>query len=192
MLPPSAPIGLLDRSNAWLLSCCTGRGARASDVVRLSEGMVSDGWLSFVQKKTGGAVSIPMRNAPAFAEPDGLLDACIAARPVRHMVYLTVQGGKPRSEKGFSTWFSAACRKAGVDKTAHGLRKHRATLMAENGATVHQIAAWTGHASFAEVQDYSRTADKKRILTGNGTERESGNISGTVETAHVSQAKSGC
>lgn len=166
-------------------------GARDSDVVRMSERMVTDGWMTFTQKKTGGVVQIPMINAPAFAEPDGHLAACLAARPVRHIVFLTVQGGKPRSEYSFPTWFSTAARKAGIEgKTAHGLRKHRATLMAENGATVHQIAAWTGHKSLSEVESYSRSADRRRILMGTGTERESGSFPAGVETLPESAAKS--
>jgi hypothetical protein len=62
--------------------------------------------------------------------------------------------------------------------------------MAENGATVHQIAAWTGHKSLSEVESYSRSADRRRILMGTGTERESGNLPAGVETLLESEAKS--
>lgn len=146
--------------------------ARASDAVRLGPGMVTrDGWLTFRQSKTGGEVSVPFsRSLPAFAvgmQPDlDLLHAAIAATP-RHMTWLVTVFGAARSVKAFSAWFSGAATDAGVPgKSAHGLRKARAEAMAEAGATAHQIAAWTGHETLAEVQRYSKSADRKRILSG--------------------------
>lgn len=144
-------------------------GARTSDAVRLSDAMIDrEGWLTFRQQKTGGEVAIPLRRpSPAFAEEDGHLAAALAARPVRHIVWMVTAHGKPRSVKATSQWFAAAARAAGIEgKTAHGLRKLRAQIMAENGATAHQIAAWTGHKSLSEVEHYSKSADRKRILGG--------------------------
>ncbi len=44
--------------------------------------------------------------------------------------------------------------------TAHGLRKARAHRLAEAGATPHEIAAVTGHATLAEVERYTRAAER--------------------------------
>lgn len=55
---------------------------------------------------------------------------------------------------------------AGVKKTAHGLRKTRATVLAEGGATASQIAAWTGHKTLAEVEHYTREYDRMRAVMG--------------------------
>jgi len=143
-------------------------GARISDVVRIGPAMIDkDGWLVFTQKKTGGDVAIPFyAPAPDFAEPDGNLKAAISHAP-KHLVFLTTSHGKPRSIKGASQWFSAATKQAGIlGRTAHGLRKSRAIIMAENGATPHQIAAWTGHKTLAEVQGYTEKADKRRAISG--------------------------
>lgn len=150
-------------------------GARMSDVVRLGDGHIGrDGWLRFRQQKTGGEVAIPMIDAPVYAEHDGLLAQCLTARPARGLVWLTTAAGAARSQKSTSQWFSAACRKAGLSTslTAHGLRKYRATIMRENGATAAQRAAWLGHESDRQESEYSRTADKLRLIMGTDEERK--------------------
>lgn len=151
-------------------------GARVSDAVRLGPGMVDKaGWLTFRQKKTGGQVSVPFDRAlPDFADAETLeyLHSAIAANP-RHMTFITTEKGAARTEKGASQWIAKAARKAGVTgKAAHGLRKSRAISLAENGATTHQIAAWTGHETLAEVEHYSKAAQKKRLLSGAEGERD--------------------
>jgi integrase len=153
-------------------------GARVCDACRMSEPMISEGWLSFTQEKTGGDVQIPIQApAPEWAEPDGLLLAELAARP-RHIILMVTAYGRQRTVKGTSQWFAAAARQAGlIDRTAHGLRKSRAILMSENGATTHQIAAWTGHQSLKEVEEYTRKADRKRIISGTKPATPSDNFS---------------
>ncbi len=145
-------------------------GARISDAVRLSEGMIgADGWLEYTQQKTGGTVAVPIfAETPTFAESPAHLHAALTARPERHLTFMVTAHGKPRSVKAASQWFSAAAKRAGLseDRTAHGLRKLRAATMAENGATQHQIAAWTGHESLSEVAHYTRKADRRKIISG--------------------------
>jgi integrase len=170
------PQGSRQRAAAELLQWTA---ARSIDAVRLGPGMVDrEGWLVFCQAKTGGEVAIPFRrDLPDFAlamQPDlDLLHAALAALPDRHMTWLVTAAGAARSVKAFSAWFAGAARAAGVTKTAHGLRKFRATTLAEHGATAHQIMAWTGHESIAEAQRYARKADKRRILSGPDRERKS-------------------
>ncbi len=152
-------------------------GCRISDAVRLGPGHVSaDGWLEYRQQKTAGHVAIPFdRPLPEFANPADLahLHASIAALGTRHMTWLATATGRSRSEKAASQWFSAAARTAGLKgRTAHGLRVTRAILLAESGASTHQIGAWTGHESLKEIAHYSHQADKKRILDGPKTERK--------------------
>jgi len=143
-------------------------GARVSDAVRMGEGMIDRaGWLTFRQQKTGGEVSIPLRrDPPAIADAADLaqLKLAIAAINDRHMTWMTTTGGKSRSEKSVSQWFAASARAAGVQRSAHGLRATRAVMLAEAGATIHQIGAWTGHKSLTEIEHYSQTANRKRLL----------------------------
>jgi integrase len=152
-------------------------GARVSDLCQMSETMIVDGWMTFTQRKTRGVVQIPIyAPAPDWAEPDMHLAAELAARP-RHIMLMVTTYGKPRTVAGASQWFAAAARAAGIEgKAAHGLRKLRAIVMAENGATTHQIAAWTGHDSLSEVARYSRKADRKRIISGTKEDARSDNF----------------
>jgi integrase len=67
------------------------------------------------------------------------------------------------TKESFGNAFSGACRKAGINKSAHGLRKIGATRAANNGATVAQlnaIFAWTG-SKMASL--YTQNADRKRL-----------------------------
>lgn len=157
-------------------------GCRVSDAVAFTEAQIgADGWLTYRQVKTGGEVAVPIyAPAPAWAEPNGSLAECLAIRR-RHFMLMTTAQGAPRSAKAVSMWFGAAARQAGVTKTAHGLRKLRAEIMAENGATTHQNAAWLGHESLSETQRYAAKADRKRILAGPEPERQISNSGAKLE-----------
>lgn len=143
-------------------------GARMCDTVRLGDGNVAGGVLRFVQVKTTWEVAIPMTSPPRYAEADGMLQQCLDARSSRALVWLVTEAGASRSHKSASQWFSAACRKAGLSdgKTAHGLRKLRAAIMRENGATAAQRAAWLGQKSEKQEAIYSQSADLMRVIMG--------------------------
>jgi len=67
--------------------------------------------------------------------------------------------------KSLSQFVSAAAKSAKITgKTAHGLRRARAVILAENGWTPHKIAAWTGHESLHEVAHYTRDVNKKALV----------------------------
>lgn len=176
------PVGTRERLALELLHWT---GARMSDAVKLSEGMIGrDGWLTYTQGKTEGIAGCPVRcPAPAFADPAGqeaLLQA-LEARQDRHAVLMVTAHGAPRSVKAASQWFAAAARAAGIEgKTAHGLRKRRGVILAEGGATEKQIAAWLGHESLAMVQHYTRETDLKRTIAGTLAEQESSNFPAEV------------
>ncbi|HMO09399.1 MAG TPA: tyrosine-type recombinase/integrase, partial [Paracoccaceae bacterium] len=160
-------------------------GARMSDAVRMSEGMIGrDGWLTYRQAKTGRDVYIPVRcPAPACAEPEGqrLFLQALEARPERHAVLMVTRCGQPRSIKAASSWFAKAARAAGLEgKSGHGLRKRRANVLGENGATTKQSAAWLGHESLQMVAHYSRGADLRKTIMGTGQEQESSNFPAEV------------
>lgn len=156
-------------------------GARMSDAVRLTEGNIGrDGWLTYSQGKTDADVHIPIRaDAPAYSETEGqaMLLAAMEARAVRHAVFMVTTFGKARSIKAASAWFAKATRAAGIEgKSGHGLRKRRANIMSENGASAKQTAAWLGHESLAMVQHYSRGADLRKTIMGTAGEQKSSNF----------------
>lgn len=139
-------------------------GARRGDVVRLGRQNINNGSLSYVAEKTGVEVCIPI--LPEFHFE-------MAEMPKSQMLFLETVHGKPHSVKAFGAWFKKRCIEAGLPDhcTAHGLRKARARIMAEAGKTSHQIAAWGGWKTLAEVTHYTEAADRKR-LTHDGVEQE--------------------
>jgi integrase/recombinase XerD len=167
------PIGTVQRGIFELLywTAC-----RISDAVVIGPGMVNrDGVLAYRQAKTKGMAYVPWTcPLPAYADPADR-DATLAAlAPLAgHMTFLATRQGRARSAKAISNDVASAARKAGVKKSAHGLRKARATVNAEGGATAHQIGAWTGHESLSEVAHYTRAVDRMRAVMG--TEQD-GNV----------------
>ena len=78
--------------------------------------------------------------------------------------FLVTHSGKPFTPAGFGNKMREWCDGAGCpDVSAHGLRKAAARRLAEIGCSAHQIAAITGHATLAEVQRYTKAADRKRM-----------------------------
>jgi site-specific recombinase XerD len=84
-----------------------------------------------------------------------------------HLTYLVTEWGKPFSFKGFGNRFKEWCRAAGLPDccTLHGVRKHTASTLAEEGATPHQIGSVTGHTSLKEIERYTAKARRKRLAT---------------------------
>lgn len=159
-------------------------GARRDDATKLGPGMVGrDGVLSFRQGKTSGFAFVPWscripQHVAHGAEDHAHLMAAIAARTERHMTFLATAGGAARSSNGLGNLIADAARAAGLDRSAHGLRKSRAIALAEGGATPHQIGAWTGHASLKEVEHYTRESDRRRAVIGTDPEQKSANTPG--------------
>lgn len=154
-------------------------GARISDAVQIGPGMVDRGGvLRYRQVKTNGEAFVPWTcPLPAYAskmapERDTMhaaLKACAG-----HMTFLATRKGRPRSAKAIGGDISASARLAGVCKSAHGLRKARAAILAEAGATAHQIGAWTGHESLAEIAHYTRSAERRSAVVGAEQEQNGG------------------
>jgi len=165
------PIGSATRAAFELLRFT---GARISDAVLLGPGMVArDGVLSYRQVKTGGPAHVPWCCAlPDYAAHLGddrdMMHAALEALS-GHMTFLAAKG-RARSDKALGTMIREAARAAGVEKSAHGLRKSLAAALAEGGATAHQISSWTGHESLKEVDHYTKSADRRRAVIG--TEQE--------------------
>jgi Phage integrase family len=96
----------------------------------------------------------------------------LASVPRINLTFLTTEHGAPFAPASLSNWFGKRCRAAGLTQcTAHGLRKAACRRLAEAGATVHEIAAVSGHRSLGEVERYTRYADQAR-LAGQALERQ--------------------
>ncbi|WP_421907087.1 site-specific integrase [Mameliella sp.] len=151
-------------------------GARCVDAAHIGWQNVRGGILAFEQEKTGGEACVPVAEpVDEFLRTD--LSQFLEAAG-SEMLFITTKGGKARSVKALSQLLSAAAREAELPgKTAHGLRKARAVILAENGWTPHRIGAWTGHESLQEITDYTRAVNKRAMVSGNWV----GNSGGTVD-----------
>ena len=133
---------------------------RRGDVVRMGRQHVRqtpDGPVIDVkQNKTGTKLAIPVL-------PE--LKAVLDATPSNHLTFLTTSFGKPFAAAGFTNWFREACNSANIPKgtSAHGLRKAGCRRFAESGFSIHEIAAWSGHADLHEIAHYTKAADQVRM-----------------------------
>lgn len=133
-------------------------GQRLSDVVRFGRQHEKGEWLKFTQHKNRNRKPITLE-IPIRSELRHVLDAS----PTGDLVYLVTEFNKPFSDAGFGNWFRDRCIEAGVPGRAHGLRKARATRMADADATVHQIMAITGHTTLKEVERYTKAANQRKL-----------------------------
>ncbi len=153
--------------------------ARCVDAVNLGWQRVEDGVLTYTQAKTGGEAVFPV-TAPVdtfLAEDQAHFLSVLPA----NFTWILTQSGKPRSVKGLSQAISRAAKAAGLEgRTAHGLRKSRAAILAQGGWTPHRIGAWTGHESLSEIAHYTRSVDRKGLVLRTEQDRNSGNRIATV------------
>jgi integrase len=121
----------------------------------------------------GGKVKLPKF---AVAEDLEHLRRAIDAIGPRKGNFMKTEHGKPRSGKGASQWFSEPAQMAKVSggKTSHGLRKSRMILHAERGASIHQIAAWSGHETLKEIERYTKKAERRKLLSPEPSVLETG------------------
>ena len=142
--------------------------AAIGDACALGPGNLRGEWLVYRRAKTGAEAVVPMTAAaPAWFEHDDHLQAALDARRGQHMLWLTTASGGPRSPKAAAQWFSTAARAAGLTGlTAHGIRKGRAAIFRENGATAAQRMAILAHETERQAAHYSKAADLTKIVMG--------------------------
>lgn len=129
--------------------------ARREDMVLFGPQHIRGGKLHYRQLKTGRQLEIPLYPQ--------LVDV-LAASAVGHLVFLTTAQGKPFTAAGFGNWFREVCDAADLPHcSAHGLRKARLRILAENGATANEIGAFGGHVTLSEVQRYTAAAEQARL-----------------------------
>ena len=133
-------------------------GVRRSDMVRLGPSSVHGDGLRFIPQKTRYS-----RNDESEKPILSILADIIAASPIGEKTFLETSFGKAFTANGFGNWFADRCKEAGVPGRAHGLRKAGATILAENGATTHQLMAIFDWSTPAQAEVYTRAANRKRL-----------------------------
>lgn len=109
----------------------------------------------YTRRKTG---------VPVVVEKAQSLRSALDALPRKHVCILTTEWGKPFTVDGYSGWMRDAMTEANLplDCKPHGLRKTFGRLLADAGATAHEIMAALGHLTLAEAERYTREADRRR------------------------------
>ena len=134
-------------------------GAARVDVVGFGWHNVVGGRFEYRRKKTAGQggelISIPIT---------GDLTALLRSLPKGRLLFLETAQGRARSPDGLGNAMREWADKAGLPNcSAHGLRKACARRLAEAGATPNEIGAITGHKTLAEVQRYTKAAERSGL-----------------------------
>jgi len=145
------PIGKKQRTAYALM---LNMGTARVDTHLLTWNQVDDG-ACYRRHKTGVAVDM------AVSED---LQKALEATPRNHVCVITTVFGKPFTVDGFSGFMRDAIRAAGLPLGCqpHGLRKTLGRMLADAGATSHDIMAALGHTTLAEAERYTREADRRR------------------------------
>lgn len=148
------PIGTKER--VWL-HVLLYTGLRCGDAVKLGRQHFRNG-IAFVRtEKTGEEVPVVMLTE---------LQETLQAGPCGDLAFICGSRRQPLGKSHFGEAFAAAARKAGVNKTAHGVRKGAATTAAENEATERELDALFGWRGGRMSAVYTRAADRARLAKG--------------------------
>lgn len=150
------PIGTKER--VWL-DVILYTGLRRGDAVRIGRQHVRDGIASIKTEKSRFTVEVTI---PILQTLQVTLDA----GPTGDLTFICGDKGLPLTKESFGNIFREACRKAGVQKSAHGVRKIGATRAANAGATVAELEALFGWQGGAMASLYTRSADRRRLAKG--------------------------
>ncbi|MGY4618568.1 integrase [Bradyrhizobium sp. USDA 4472] len=130
-------------------------GTARADVHQTTWAQADDDGFEYTRRKTNVPVAVAMAQS---------LKIALEALPRKHVCIITTEYGKPFTVDGFSGWMRDAITGAGLphDCRPHGLRKTFGRLLADAGATAHEIMAALGHLTLAEAERYTREADRRR------------------------------
>lgn len=145
------PLGTKER--VWL-GVLLYTGLRRGDAVRVGCQHIRDGVVTLRTEKTGIIVTVPLLPA---------LDEILRAGPCGDLAFICGENGCPLTKESFGNFFRDACNAAGVEKSAHGVRKIGATRAANNGATVAELEAIFGWEGGRMASLYTRAADRVRL-----------------------------
>ena len=141
------------RQRVWL-EVLIGTGLRRGDAVMLGKQHVRDGIATIKTEKTHTEVTIPISSE---------LAEILSIGPTGDLHFISNALGKPFTKASFGNAFAEACRKAGIKKSAHGVRKYKATTAAYKGATEPELDAMFGWTGGRMAAHYTREASRRRL-----------------------------
>lgn len=128
-------------------------GLRRGDAATVGPQHARDGLIEIRAGKNKVQLYIPI--LPNLAE-------AIDAGPIGEMSYLVTRYGRPFKKESLGNEFREWCDAAKVSKSAHGIRKLAATVVADNGASELELQALFGWTTNAMSLVYTRERDRKR------------------------------
>lgn len=132
-------------------------GLRRGDAAMIGNKHVSeDGILSISTEKTDTLIVMPVLT---------VLQRTLLAGPRGTETWVIGARGGSFVKEAFGNVFSEAARAAGVEKSAHGVRKIAATIAAENGATEAELDAIFGWTGGRMASHYTRQANRAKLAT---------------------------
>ncbi len=177
------PIGSTARLSMELM---VNLGVRRSDLVKLGWKNVVEGRIEFVPEKGAGRFAQSL-SLPVTDELQQALNAIIHDQPT----FLITEYGNSFSSNGFGNKMRQWCNEANLpDCSSHGLRKTSATILAEAGATEHQLMAIFGWSDSKMAQHYTKAAQSKRIIDA-GFERRKSYVARRIVPLLASQSSGG-
>jgi integrase len=133
-------------------------GLRRGDAAVVGKQHVRNGVISLQTEKTGTWVHIPIL-------PE--LQATLDAGPTGDLAFIgNAITGAPLKKEVLGNFFGAACRAAGIKKSAHGLRKAAATNVADRGGTDSELDALFGWEDGQTSKIYTKASNRKRLAVG--------------------------
>lgn len=173
------PLGTRERVWYEVLFCT---GLRRSDAVRVGRQNVRNG---------RGSIRAAKNGETAFFMVSDRLQAALDAGPTGDMTWIVGERGTPLTKESFGNYFREACQAAGVRGSAHGLRKTRATIEAENGASGAKLDALFGWRTGSKTSAiYIRKADRARLAFGPVEEPDENKDARTLQSGAGGGAKS--
>ncbi len=148
----------LGTSERVWLEVLIGTGARRGDAVILGRQHLRDGMIAVETQKEGVWAYVPVLDT---------MQEAIEKGPTGDLTFIVGKTGRNFTKESFGNAFRAACRAAGVQKSAHGLRKYAATAYAEAGLSdgeLESIFGWVRGSAMAA--HYSKNAERKRMAEG--------------------------
>ena len=147
------PLGT--RQRVWL-DVLLFTGLRRGDAHRVGKQHARNGVITLRNEKGGETVTVTLPILP-------VLQRTLAAGPIGDLAWICGERGGPFTKESFGNAFAEAARVAGIEKSAHGVRKIAATIAAENGATANQLMAIFGWTNIRQAELYTREAERARL-----------------------------
>jgi site-specific recombinase XerD len=160
------PLGTHERVWFEVLYCT---GLRRSDAVRFGR--------QHIDKRGRAMIRAVKNDETAYFLVDDRLTAALAAGPTGDLTFIVGKRGHPLTKESFGNYFREACRAAGVPGAAHGIRKTRATIEAEKGASGAKLDALFGWRTGSNTSAiYIQAANRARLAFGEDADEPNENI----------------